>query len=475
MRSAASPRPARPARVLAAMSLGVLIAQVDTSVVNLAAKRIGADLGSSLSGMQWMLDAYNVVYAAFLLTAGALGDLYGRRGVFVTGIVLFALGSVACAVAPSTPILLAGRALSGLGAALELPMSLVLLSLAFSDPAERRHAFGIWASCNGLAFILGPTLGGLLVDTLGWRSIFYLILPLCVAAIALARTDVEESSSPEGRHLDVPGQVSAIAALAGLSFFVIEGSHRGWSDAMVVIAGIAAAAGAVTFTITERGRTDGLVPFELFRRPTFSASVSSAGLVNFGAYPLVFLVALYFQAVRGDSPFVAALHLLPLPACFFVVSSRWNARIVHAIGARRAIAGGMAAIGAGTLLCAFGPVLPGKWIVEAGLAVAGVGLGIFTAPVNEMGVASVPRARSGTASGVLNTSRMVGATLGIAILGSVFAHFAGQPGDGNFLGGFRLALSLGASAQLAGAALVLHFVAPDHANAAHREARRGAD
>jgi len=457
------------------MSLGVLIAQVDTSVVNLAAKRIGADLGSSVSGMQWMLDAYNLVYAALLLTAGALGDLYGRRRIFVTGVVLFALGSVACAAAPSTGVLLAGRALSGLGAALELPMSLVLLSLAFPDPLQRRRAFGIWASCNGLAFIVGPTLGGLLVDTLGWRSIFYLILPLCVAALVLARLAVEESSSPEGRSLDLAGQAAAIAALGGFSFLVIEGSQRGWSDAPVLAAGAVAIAGAIAFVIAERGNRAGLVPFELFRIPAFATSLSGAALVNFGAYAMVFVVPLYFQTVRGASPFGSALHLLPLPLCFFVVSSRWNARIVQAIGPRRAIAGGMATIGSGALLAAFGPSLPGLPVIEAGLAVAGAGLGIFTAPMNEVGVGSVPRARTGTASGLFNTARMVGATLGIAVLGSVFAHFVARGGDGDFITGLRLALFLGGCGQLAGAALVVRFVPPDRAAAMQAVARRGAD
>src|ERR1051325_4442815 len=217
--------PARPAVVLLATSLGVLIAQVDTSVVSLAVKRIGADLGSTVSGMQWIIDAYNLVYAALLLTGGALGDLYGRKRIFMYGVWLFAAGSVICASAPSPAVLLAGRAITGLGAALELPMSLVLLTLAYPDAKRRQHALGIWASCNGLAFIVGPTLGGLLVDTVGWRSIFYLILPLCAIALFLAHACMEESSSPSGRHLDVRGQIAAATALGGFAFSAIEGAH----------------------------------------------------------------------------------------------------------------------------------------------------------------------------------------------------------------------------------------------------------
>ena len=187
----------RLALVLVATSLGVLLAQIDTSVVNLAVKSIGADLHSGVSAMQWVINSYNLVYASLLLTGGTLGDLYGRRRVFVLGIALFTVGTLICAAAPSTEILIVGRVVSGLGAAFEVPMSLVLLSAAFPDRRERAHAMGIWASCNGLAFIIGPTLGGWLVDSIGWRSIFFVILPICAAALALTFHAVAEFRRPE--------------------------------------------------------------------------------------------------------------------------------------------------------------------------------------------------------------------------------------------------------------------------------------
>jgi len=336
----------RPGLVLLAASLGVLIAQIDTSVVNLAVKPIAADLGSSVSAMQWMIDAYNLVYAALLLTAGALGDLYGRRRVFVAGVAFFAAGSVLCAIAPDTATLLAGRALQGLGAALEVPMSLVLLSLAFPEPKARQRALGVWASCNGLAFIVGPTLGGVLVDAIGWRSIFYLILPLCVPAALFVRKGMAESSAPAGRRLDVPGQLAAIAALGGLAFAAIEGAHLGWSSPLVLGAAAIAAAGAAAFFAVERRSANGLVPFELFRSAPFSASLAIAALMTFTMYALIFLMPLSFQVLRGDSPIVAGLRMLPMSVAFFLVSQK-SGRIVEAIGARAALAGGMALIGAG--------------------------------------------------------------------------------------------------------------------------------
>src|SRR5262245_15145175 len=456
----ARPLQARPALVLLATSLGVLIAQIDTSVVTLAVRRIGADLGSTVSDMQWMIDSYNLVYAALLLTGGALGYLYGRRRIFVAGIVLFAIGSIACALAPNSATLLAGRVITGVGAALQLPMSLVLLTLAYPEQRARQRALGVWASCNGLAFVIGPTIGGLLVETAGWRSIFYLILPLCAATLLLVWTSVDESAHPQGRRLDLPGQAAAIVTLSGLAFACIEGTRLGWGSAPVLAAAALSCAGAAAFVLTERRKQGGLVPFELFRSAPFSAALAIAGLMTFGMYALLFLMPLHFQTLRGEGPLAAGIHMLPLSVTFVIVS-QLNGPIVQSIGLRATMASGMAAMGVGALLCAFVAAHPGYWPVAAALCIVGVGLGLNTAPVNSVAVANVPRERAGTASGLLNTSRMVGATLGIAILGAVFAHFAGQAADAEgFLPGLRAALSLGAAAELAGAAIALCFIRP---------------
>ena len=453
-----------PGLVLLAASLGVLIAQVDTSIVNLAVKPIGADLGSTVSGMQWMIDAYNLLYAALLLTAGALGDLYGRRRIFLYGIALFAAGSAICAAAPGTEVMLAGRALTGVGAALELPMSLVLLALAYPETRARQRALGIWASCNGLAFIVGPTLGGLLVQTVGWRSIFYMVLPLCAATLVLAWKAIGESANPEGRRLDIPGQLAAIAALGGLAFAAIEGPHLGWSSAPVLLAAGLGAAGAIAFGVIEPRTRGGLVPFELFRSRPFSASLAIAGLMTFGMYAQLFLLPLYFQTLRGDSTLMAGVHMLPMSVAFFLVSQS-SGRIVHALGPRATMAAGMAAMGAGELAIAFVSADTAYPVIAAALTVVGIGLGLNTAPVNNVAVASVPRERSGTASGLLNTGRMVGATLGVAILGAVFAHFAGQEGAAEgFLPGMRAALGLGALGEFAGAIVALACIKRDSAD-----------
>ena len=266
-----------------------------------------------------MVDAYNLLYAALLLTAGALGDLYGRRRIFAYGVVLFAAGTAICAAAPTTEVMLAGRALTGVGAALELPMSLVLprprLSRDARSPARGRHL----ASCNGLAFIVGPTLGGLLVATVGWRSIFYMVLPLCAATLVLAWKSVEESASPQGRRLDLrAARGDRRARRSRLR------RHRRPASRLVFHAG------ADRGRSRRRGRDrvrhrrartrGGLVPFELFRSRPFSASLAVAGLMTFGMYAQLFLLPLYFQTLRGDSTLMAGVHMLPMSVAFFLVS-----------------------------------------------------------------------------------------------------------------------------------------------------------
>ncbi|HXD44041.1 MAG TPA: MFS transporter [Pseudolabrys sp.] len=452
----------RPRLVLVAASLAVLVAQIDTSVVNLALKSIGADLHAGISAMQWVVDAYNLVYASLLLTGGTLGDLYGRRRVFVAGIALFIAGTLLCALAPSADALIAGRVVSGLGAAFMVPMSLVLLAVAFPDRRGRAQAMGVWASCNGLAFIIGPMLGGWLVDTIGWRSIFYLILPICAAALVLTYAAVRESAEPAGRRLDPPGQALAITGLVAFAFVAIEGAQWGWLSPVIVGTAIVAISAFALLVFVE-GRTPGpLLPLEYLGRPTFSASLAIAGLMTFGMYALLFIIPLYFQTVRGATPFVAGLDLLPMPVSFFIVS-QFAGHLNNRLGPRVVMTAGMLCMGLGALGVATIGEATGIVPIELALLVVGVGLGLNTAPVNGVAVAALPPARSGTASGLLNTTRMVGATLGVAILGAIFAAHAGPQGASgdDFLNGMRAALSGSGAAELLGAIVAVAFIRKD--------------
>ena len=449
-----------PKLILFTMCLGVFIAQLDSQVVNLAIKHIGTDLNAGISQLQWVMDSYNLLYATLLLTGGTLGDLYGRVRIFAIGIGLIVLGSIVCAVAPNAIVLIAGRALTGIGSALEVPTSLAILTVTYTEAKERASAIGIWAGCNGLALAVGPTIAGLLVDIAGWRGIFALVVPVSALAMALAIKRVPESSDAKGRHLDPAGQVLAVVALAALSFVTIEGPHWGWTSPTILALAAVFVVSAAMFIGVERDKAGALVPLDCFRNRQFSAALAVAGMMTFGMYAMLFLTPLYLQSLAGASAFVVGLELLPLSLTFVLVSHYSGALAKH-LGARIIMAAGMAAMGGGLLLLTFVSPAPNLLLIECALLVIGAGLGFNTGPVNAVAVASLPPARSGTASGLINTARMVGATLGIAVLGAAFAvQAAGQTAEA-MVSGLRLAYLGGGLVELAGAVIALIFVPDD--------------
>src|SRR5215831_15781847 len=409
--------------ILFTMCLGVFIAQLDSQVVNLAIKHIGSDLNAGISQLQWVMDSYNLFYATLLLTGGTLGDLYGRVRIFAIGIGLIVLGSIVCAVASDAMVLIGGRALTGIGSALEVPTSLAILTVTYADAKQRASAIGIWAGCNGLALAVGPTVGGLLVDAAGWRSIFALVVPVSVAAMALAIKAVPESSDPKGRRLDPVGQMLAIAALAALSFVTIEGPHWGFTSPTILVLAAVFVVASALFVYGARGRKDALVPLDVFSQREFSAALAIAGMMTFGMYAMLFLTPLYLQSLGGASAFAVGLELLPLSVTFVIVS-HYSGAVAKRVGARVMMTAGMGAMGAGLLLLTLVSPTPAMTLITAALLVVGAGLGLNTGPVNAVAVASLPPARSGTASGLINTARMIGATLGIAVLGAAFAGHA---------------------------------------------------
>jgi DHA2 family methylenomycin A resistance protein-like MFS transporter len=450
------------AAILFTMCLGVFLAQLDSTVVYLGVKNIGRDLDVGISQMQWVLDSYNLAYATFLLTGGTLGDLYGRARIYLVGIGLIVVGSLVCTLAPNGAVLIAARAVTGLGAALEVPTSLAILAVTYPDAAERGRAIGIWASCNGLAIATGPTVGGLLVDVAGWRSIFFLSVPVGLLAIAMTKQCVPESRDPEGRRLDPVGQTLAILALASLAFVTIEGPHWGWTTPPVIALGAVSIAAAIWFLLVERGKPDALLPLGLFGNSPFNAALAIAGMMTFGMYAMMFLMPLYLQSVRGYSAFLAGLFLVPMSLAFVIVS-QFSGGLTKRVGARLMMVGGMGLMGTGLLLLAAISANTSIWAIEAVLIVIGVGLGLNTGPVNAVAVASVAAGRFGTASGLLNTTRMVGATLGIAVLGAVFAVHAGTGTTEGIISGLRLAYLGGGVVELAGALLAFVFIRADSA------------
>jgi len=428
--------------VLLTMSLAVLIAQIDTSVVNLATHAIGATFHTGVASLQWVLDAYNLVYAVLLLTGGLVADLYGRRRAFVIGTALMAVGSLVCAFAPNVAVLVAGRVATGMAAALLLPASLAIIRVVWPEPAARGRVLGIWASCNGLAFAVGPTLGGVLIEDLGWRSVFLLAVPLAFAAFVLAWIVVPESADPQDRQFDLPGQVLGALTLGGVALAAITG-HDGGSYWIFPVA--LAALTLPMFIWVERTRgTAALVPLDLFRVRAFTSAIGATAAMTFGIYGMIFLLPLVWQSEGHMAPREAGLALLPMSLAFFLVSTQ-SGKLAQRFGARLMTAGGTALIGVGLVIVATthagGPML----LAQAGLLAAGIGMGLNTGPLFGIAVGSVGRERSGTASALINVARMTGATLGVALLGTMFGVLGGGSA------GLCAAMLIGGIVQICGA------------------------
>lgn len=438
----AAARPVARSPVLVAMCLAVLIAQVDTSVVNLAMQPIGAAFDAPVGSLQWVLDSYNLVYASLLLTGGLIADLYGRRRAFAAGAGLMLGGSLICAFAPTVGVLIAARAATGLGAALLLPSSLAIVRVVWPEPKARNRVLGVWASCNGLAFAIGPSLGGALIHHLGWRSVFFLAVPLALGALVLARLAVPESADPAGRHVDLRGQVLGATVLGGIASAAIA-AHDGGSWPV----GLAVAAAALPlFLIVER-RAGGaaLVPLDLFSQPAFSGAFAATASMTFGMYGAIFLVPLVWQTSGALSADQVGLALLPISLAFFVVSTQ-SGRLTERFGLRTMTAGGTALIGLGLLVVSATQGGHRLVLAECGLTISGIGMGLNTGPLMSIAVGAVGPARSGTASALINVARMAGATLGVALLGTLFALRDGGAA------GLQAVMLGGGAVQLCGAA-----------------------
>jgi EmrB/QacA subfamily drug resistance transporter len=428
--------------VLVTLCLGVLVAQVDTSVVNLAAKPIGSAFHASVNALQWVLDGYNLAYAVLLLSGGLCADMFGRRRIFQVGAAIIAAASVACVFAPDIGALIAARVVMGVGSAMLLPASLAIVRVVWPDQAARRRALGVWASCNGLAFVVGPTLGGLLIGRFGWQSVFLVAVPLAVAALLLAWAVVPESADPKGRSLDIPGQLLGAAALGGLVFAVIA-LHRGGAAWMVSF-GICLLATPLFLLVERRAGAAALVPLDLFRGAAFRGAVTATATMTFGIYGMIFLLPLVWQSSGYLGPRGAGLALLPCALLFFVISPR-SGHLAQRIGVRASTAGGTAIIGLGLLVLGFTQLGEPLLWAAVGLGLTGIGMGINTGPLMSVAVDAVGADRAGTASSLINVARMAGATLGVAVLGVAYTLFASPEH------GFQAAMLLGGLVQLCGA------------------------
>ncbi|MEP9328546.1 MFS transporter [Paraburkholderia phymatum] len=421
------------ARIVATVSIGFVVTQLDVTIVNIALAKIGADLGANVTGLQWIVDAYTLAFAVLMLSAGVLGDRFGARRMFACGIALFAAASLACGLAPDAATLVGARAVQGMGAAAMLPNSLALLNAACGhDPKLRARAVGLWTAAGAIAIAAGPVIGGLLIAAFGWRAIFLVNLPICALGLAAtfawvplapstasaADTPERSRNDPAARGIDPAGQLLAIVALTAFTGAVIEWRPLGLRHPLVGGGFVLALIAAAAFIVAERRVRTPMLPLTFFSNRTFSAAVLFGICVNLTYYGVVFVLSLYLQHARGETALQAGLAFLPLTGGFLVsnVASGW---VVGRCGARvPMIAGAMtAALGYG-LLHFVGAASP-LWALLVPFLLIPSGMGLAVPAMTTAVLASADRQRAGTASAVLNTARQAGGAVGVATFGAL--------------------------------------------------------
>ena len=403
---------------LVAICLGTFILLVDVTIVSVALPQMARDLHTQLDSLQWVVDAYALSLAALLLVCGSLADRFGRRRLFQLGLALFAVSSLACALAPNAGFLIAARTVQGAGAAAMFATNTALLNHSY-EGRDRSVAFGVWGAINGAAAAVAPVLGGLLIAAAGWRAIFLVNLPIAIVAGIMTQRTLAESRG-QASPIDWAGAASFTLSAAALTYALIHGGDNGWATPVTLASFAVAAAALVVFVVTELRVAHPLLDLSLFRRASFSTLMAVGVVMTACAFAPFIYTQLWLQSVLGLPAIEAGLVLLPMAGTAFVVSALAG-RFMHGMAARWPLGLGLVLIGAGSLLRAFLTASSGWPALIAGLVVSGVGVGLAAPVLVSATLSSVPRPRSGMASGAVNTFRQIGYALGIAAFGSLFA------------------------------------------------------
>jgi EmrB/QacA subfamily drug resistance transporter len=404
--------------VLAICCLSLLIVGLDTTIVNVALPAIHRSFHASVAGLQWTIDAYTLVLASLVILAGSTADRVGRRRVFQIGLVGFSAGSLLCGLAPSLPLLIGARILQAIGGSMLNPVAMSIIRNVFDDPRERARAIGMWGAVFGLSMALGPVVGGTLVDSVGWRAVFFVNVPIGLLAIVLTAVWVPESRAPRARRLDPVGQLLVIGGLAALTYAIIEGPRRGWASAEIVGLVAASAVCIVALIAYELRRPEPLLEVRFFRSVPFSGANSIAVLTfaGFGGY--LFLNTLYLQDTRNLSPLRAGLYMLPMAAMLFVFAPL-SGRLVARFGARPSmVIGGTAMAVAALMLTGLRPTTS-PTLLFGSYVLFGIGFGLMNPPITNTAVSGMPGAQAGVAAAIASSSRQVGMTLGVAVIGAI--------------------------------------------------------
>jgi EmrB/QacA subfamily drug resistance transporter len=404
---------------LAAMSLAAFMTYLDNNIVNVAIPTIQRSLHLSVSGLEWVVSSYLLTLAGLLLVGGRLADVYGRRRLFLVGLGIFTLSSLAAGLAGSGGVLIASRGIQGIGAALLMPATLAVIVAAFDDIRERNMAIGIWAAAGALALATGPALGGLISQHLHWGWIFLINVPIGVITFAICLRYVGESrESSAVRRLDVPGLIASAVALFALTYALIEGNVRGWTSPLILGAFALAAVAAVAFLAIESRTVRPMVDLTMFRSREFSGGIGTMMIWAFGVLGIYFFTSLYLQEILGFSPVKAGLAFVPMALCVAVFAAI-APQVAARAGAHRTVAFGMLLMVVGLVLFARLGLQASYASLLPGFMLFGAGAGLMNVPLTNAVMAVTPPTRAGIASALLNASREVAGLLGITVIGAV--------------------------------------------------------
>ena len=444
---------------LAAVSFGLFMIMLDNTVVNVALPSIQRDLKISLSQLEWVVSAYFLTFAALMLTGGKLADLLGRRRMFIAGLVIFTLSSLACGLAANGETLIASRTVQGVGAALMNPATLSIITATF-PPRQRGMAMGIWVGVSAMALAVGPITGGLISEYAHWSWIFFINVPIGVLAIVVARVAIDESrdTSVEQR-LDLPGLITSGGALLALTYALIEANSKGWTSAEILALFGVAAVGLAAFILLEMRQRVPMLDLSLFRNSTFAGANATMGLVALAMFGVFFFVTIYVQNILGYSPVQAGAAFLPMTLCI-VFFAPIAGKLSDRLGSRWLMGAGMTLVGGSLVLFSLLDEHSSFWNLFPALLVGGAGMAMAMTPTTAAAMGSVEVDKAGVGSAVLNSMRQVGGNFGVAIMGAILGSYVSvKPGNslypGQFVNGFQAALHVAAGIAFVAAVIAV--------------------
>ncbi len=443
---------------LGALAFALFMIMLDNTVVNVALPSIQRDLGIGLSQLEWTVNAYALTFAVLMLSGGKLADFFGRKRIFLLGLVVFTLSSLLCGLATSGEMLIGARTAQGVGAALMLPATLSIISATF-PPQQRGTAIGIWAGVSAMALAIGPLIGGLITEHIDWSWIFFVNVPIGVLGVVVSWFVIRESRDTSAdQRLDIPGLLASGTGLFALTFALIEANSYGWTDPVIIGLFALCAVALVTFVFLERHQRSPLLDLSLFRSSTFAGANVVALLITLAMFGVFFFMSIYMQNILGYSATKTGAAFLPMTILIILVAPIAG-RSSDRIGSRALMTAGMLCLAASLAIFSRLGLDSTFWDILPGLIVGGFGMGLVMTPMTAAALGSVPVEKSGVGSGVLNTFRQVGGALGIAVMGAIVASYvdlgSGRPNPADFIDGFQVALRVSVVFALIGAVVAV--------------------